>query len=151
MSGSIPASDIEWVRGGIRHNAGLHRRQGRCGALRHARAADVRAKKVGHTVVSNAIDRPWSQYFCCMVAGSADYVDKYPVATKRVCGRSSGPPTCARRTRIGCARSWSIEASSRATTMRSATLQKTGHDKWREYDAAGFQCASMRCACRRQA
>src|SRR6185369_3733477 len=44
----------------------------------------LRAEKIGHTLISNAIDRPWSQYFCCMVAGRADYVDKYPVATKRV-------------------------------------------------------------------
>ena len=41
-------------------------------------------KKIGHTIVNNAVDRPWSQYFCCMVAGSTDYVNKYPVATKRV-------------------------------------------------------------------
>ena len=45
----------------------------------------LRARKdFGHTIVSNAVDRPWSQYFCCMVAGSTDYVNKYPVATKRV-------------------------------------------------------------------
>ena len=30
---------------------------------------ELRAEKIGHTLVSNAVDRPWSQYFCCMVAG----------------------------------------------------------------------------------
>ncbi|TIM83572.1 MAG: ABC transporter substrate-binding protein, partial [Mesorhizobium sp.] len=44
----------------------------------------LRAKKIGHTVVSNEVDRPWSQYFCCMVAGNADYVNKHPATTKRV-------------------------------------------------------------------
>ena len=37
----------------------------------------------GHVVVNSAIDRPWSQYFGCMVVGNRDFVQKYPVATKR--------------------------------------------------------------------
>jgi NitT/TauT family transport system substrate-binding protein len=44
----------------------------------------MRAQKIGHTILDNAVDRPWSQYFCCMISGSADYVSRYPVATKRV-------------------------------------------------------------------
>jgi NitT/TauT family transport system substrate-binding protein len=30
----------------------------------------LRAKQVGHTIVDNNVDRPWSEYFCCMIAGS---------------------------------------------------------------------------------
>ena len=30
-------------------------------------AQEFRAKKVGHVIVNSALDRPWSQYFCCMV------------------------------------------------------------------------------------
>ena len=44
----------------------------------------VRARKIGHTILNTTVDRPWSQYFCCLVSGSADYVNRYPVATKRV-------------------------------------------------------------------
>ena len=29
-------------------------------------------------------DRPWSQYFCCMLIGRTEFVQKYPIATKRV-------------------------------------------------------------------
>jgi NitT/TauT family transport system substrate-binding protein len=47
-------------------------------------AQKMRAQKIGHTILDNAVDRPWSQYFCCMISGSADYVSRYPVATKRV-------------------------------------------------------------------
>jgi NitT/TauT family transport system substrate-binding protein len=46
-------------------------------------AQELRAKKIGHVVVNSAIDRPWSQYFCCMVVGNREFVQKYPVATKR--------------------------------------------------------------------
>lgn len=45
---------------------------------------ELRAKKVGHVVVDGNLDRPWSQYFCCMVTGNREFVRKHPVATKRV-------------------------------------------------------------------
>lgn len=46
---------------------------------------ELRAKQVGHvhTVVNGTLDRPWSQYFCCVVAGNREFVRKHPVATKR--------------------------------------------------------------------
>src|SRR5262249_5157758 len=44
---------------------------------------EVRAKRIGHVVVNSAVDRPWSQYFCCMVSGNREFVSKHPVATKR--------------------------------------------------------------------
>jgi NitT/TauT family transport system substrate-binding protein len=44
----------------------------------------VRAQKIGHVIVNTAQDRPWSQHFCCMVAGNREFVRKHPVASKRV-------------------------------------------------------------------
>ena len=45
---------------------------------------EMRAKKIGHPVVSTAVDRPWSQYFCCLVAGNREFVREHPIAAKRV-------------------------------------------------------------------
>jgi NitT/TauT family transport system substrate-binding protein len=45
---------------------------------------ELRARNVGHVVINSAVDRPWSQYFCCMLAGNADFVHNNPIATKRV-------------------------------------------------------------------
>ena len=45
---------------------------------------ELRARRAGHVVLNTTTDRPWSQYFCCMLATSRDYLRKYPVATKRV-------------------------------------------------------------------
>src|SRR6516225_2655325 len=39
---------------------------------------------IGHVIFNSTVDRPWSEYFCCMLVGNGDYVHKYPVATKRV-------------------------------------------------------------------
>jgi NitT/TauT family transport system substrate-binding protein len=44
---------------------------------------ELRAKQIGHVVVNSAVDRPWSQYFCCMVYANREFVRKHPVATKR--------------------------------------------------------------------
>lgn len=43
----------------------------------------LRARGVGHSVVNSAVDKPWSHYFCCMVTGNREFVQKHPVATKR--------------------------------------------------------------------
>ncbi|MER9256499.1 ABC transporter substrate-binding protein [Mesorhizobium sp. M0598] len=45
---------------------------------------ELRARNIGRVVVNSAIDRPWSQYFCCMLAGNAEFVRNNPAATKRV-------------------------------------------------------------------
>jgi NitT/TauT family transport system substrate-binding protein len=45
---------------------------------------ELRARGIGRVVVNSAVDHPWSQYFCCMLGGSTDYVEKHPVATVRV-------------------------------------------------------------------
>ncbi len=44
---------------------------------------ELRALKVGHVVVNSAVDRPWSQYFCCLATGHREFVKKHPIATKR--------------------------------------------------------------------
>jgi len=44
---------------------------------------ELRAKRIGHVVVNSMMDQPWSNYFCCMAYTSQNFVQKYPVATKR--------------------------------------------------------------------
>ena len=44
---------------------------------------ELRARRIGHQVLSTTTNRPWSQYFCCMVGANQDFVRKHPVATKR--------------------------------------------------------------------
>jgi len=46
-------------------------------------AQELRAKKIGHVVLNSALDRPWSQYFCCVIAGNRDFIKRNPIATKR--------------------------------------------------------------------
>ena len=46
-------------------------------------AQELRAKKIGRVVVNSGADRPWSQYFCCVIASNREFVRKHPAATKR--------------------------------------------------------------------
>jgi NitT/TauT family transport system substrate-binding protein len=43
----------------------------------------LRARGIGQMIVNSLVDRPWSQYFCCMVIAYRDYVARHPVATAR--------------------------------------------------------------------
>src|SRR5262249_21809700 len=44
---------------------------------------ELRARGIGHVVLDTRRDRPWSQYFCCMVAANRAFVQQHPVASKR--------------------------------------------------------------------
>lgn len=44
----------------------------------------LRAQNIGNVILNSSVDRPWSQYFCCMLAGNAAFVRNNPIATKRV-------------------------------------------------------------------
>ena len=44
---------------------------------------EVRARGIGHVIASSITDRPWSQYYCCLLATRTEFASRYPVATKR--------------------------------------------------------------------
>ncbi len=83
--GLDPRRDINWV---------VHASSDAMGLLAEAKIdaylafppepQELRANKVAYVVVNTATDKPWSQYFCCMLAGNREFVRKNPVATKRV-------------------------------------------------------------------
>jgi NitT/TauT family transport system substrate-binding protein len=47
-------------------------------------AQELRRRKVGHVILNSMVDRPWSQYFCCLLVANPAFVQNHPVATKRV-------------------------------------------------------------------
>jgi len=44
---------------------------------------ELRQKKIGHVLVNTTTDKPWSQYSCCFIASTKEFVRKNPIATKR--------------------------------------------------------------------
>jgi NitT/TauT family transport system substrate-binding protein len=45
---------------------------------------ELRARHAGHVILDTTVARPWSQYFCCMLGGNREYLQRHPVATRRV-------------------------------------------------------------------
>ena len=84
--GLDPAADIRWVTDPSHRPLDLFA-EGKIDAFLGfaPQPQELRARHApGHVIVNSSIDRPWSQYFCCLLVGNRDYVRKYPVATKRV-------------------------------------------------------------------
>jgi NitT/TauT family transport system substrate-binding protein len=131
--GLDPAKDIHWIKD---ENALELFTAGKLDAFLGfpPEPQELRARKVGHVIVDTAHDKPWSQYFCCMLIGNKDYVRRYPTATKRVLRAvlkaadlcATDPPQAAR------------QLVERGFTDRHdyavQTIQELPFDKWREYD-----------------
>ena len=45
---------------------------------------ELHARNVGNVILRTAVDRPWSQYFCCAFAANREFATRNPIATKRV-------------------------------------------------------------------
>jgi NitT/TauT family transport system substrate-binding protein len=96
---------------------------------------ELRARNIRHVVVNSAVDRPWSQYFCCMLAGNTEYVRKYPVATKRVVRAIlKAADLCATEPAVVARRLVNNGFTDRYDDALQM-LSDLPYDKWREYNA----------------
>jgi NitT/TauT family transport system substrate-binding protein len=86
--GLDPHKDIEWVEGSAPNPMGLFPME-----LFVERKVDaflgfppepqqLRARGIGHVILNTTTDKPWSQYFCCVLVGNSEFVHNHPVATK---------------------------------------------------------------------
>jgi NitT/TauT family transport system substrate-binding protein len=82
--GLDPKTDIDWVTSWSEPPTLFN--EGKIDAFLSfpPEAQRLRAENIGNVIVNSSLDRPWSQYFCCMLAANAGFVEKHPVATKRV-------------------------------------------------------------------
>ena len=95
---------------------------------------ELRAKGVGRVVVNSSTDRPWSQYFCCMVVGNREFVRKHPVATKRALRAIlKATDLCAREPERA-ARSLVDGGFAPRYDYALQTMREVPYGKWREYD-----------------
>jgi NitT/TauT family transport system substrate-binding protein len=96
---------------------------------------ELRAKKIGHVIFNSMMDKPWSQYFCCVAAGNKEFVRKHPVATKRALRAIlKGADLCAREP----------EHTARLIVDKGLTnnydyalqsMKEMQYDQWRSLDA----------------
>jgi len=133
--GLEPAKDIHWVTDPSVKPIDLFV-QGKIDAFLAfpPEPQDLRARHIGHVIVNTAVDRPWSQYFCCMLATNREFAAMHPVATRRVM-RAILKATDLCATEPARSAQW---LSDRGLTPgydhAFQTLSENGY-KWREYDA----------------
>jgi NitT/TauT family transport system substrate-binding protein len=133
--GLDPAKDIDWVTDPKVKPIELFV-QGKVDAFLGfpPEPQELRARQIGNVIVNSAVDRPWSQYFCCMVGGNPDYVRNHPVATKRALRAIlKATDLCASDPARVAGRLVEMGLTPRYEYALQA-LREIPYDRWREYD-----------------
>ncbi|MGH6895108.1 MAG: ABC transporter substrate-binding protein [Geminicoccaceae bacterium] len=95
---------------------------------------ELRDRNIGHVIVNSAVDRPWSQYFCCMLAGNTGFINKHPVATKRVLRAILKATDLCVSEPMWVAQQMVDEGFTARLDYALQTLNEVPYGKWREYD-----------------
>jgi NitT/TauT family transport system substrate-binding protein len=131
--GVNPSKDIQFVEHPVKESANLLADKKVDALMAFPPVAqELRAKKLGHVIVNSAVDRPWLNYFCCIVAANREFVRKHPVATKRALRAIvKAANVCAlepaRAARMVANRGYDYEYALQ-------TMKELPYGKWREYD-----------------
>jgi NitT/TauT family transport system substrate-binding protein len=134
--GLDPRKDINWVK----HRAGEAMQllaEGKIDAYLGfpTEPQAFRAKKIGRVVVNSAVDRPWSQYFCCMLTGNRDFVRKNPVATKRAMRAILKSAEICAVAPEKVAKSIVAKGLSKNYDYALEAIKSLPYGRWREFDA----------------
>jgi NitT/TauT family transport system substrate-binding protein len=83
--GANPQRDVKWVATGRIAESMRLFIEGEVDAFLGfpPQPQEMRARKLGRVIVNTTLDRPWSQYFCCMLVANREFVERHPIATKR--------------------------------------------------------------------
>ena len=97
-------------------------------------AQQTRARGLGHVILNGTVDRPWSEYFCCLLAGNPEFVRKHPIATKRVVRAIlKATDLCGAEPRRAAQRLVDAGVTQRYDLALQA-LNEIPYGTWREYD-----------------
>ncbi len=95
---------------------------------------ELRAKKVGRLLLNSAVDRPWSQYFCCMISANREWAARHPVAARRaVRAILKASELCATDPDVG-ARAFLAQGFNFDPGYARQALRELPYGKWRDYN-----------------
>jgi NitT/TauT family transport system substrate-binding protein len=95
---------------------------------------ELRARRIGHVVVNSVTDRPWSQYFCCMVVCHREFVRSKPVATKRALRAILKAADACAADPARAARFLVDTGYAERYDYALQALREIPYNKWRQYD-----------------
>ena len=133
--GLDPQKDIHWVEHPVADSVRLFA-DGQLDALVGFPPVpqELRARKIGHVVVNSGVDRPWSQYFCCITVANREFMQRHPVATKRALRAIlKATDVCALQPDHA-AHLIVDKGFTQQYDYALQTMQETPYNHWREYD-----------------
>lgn len=97
--GINPKTEISWIAGSRFADSKSLFINGKADAFMSfaPEAYEVKQKGVGHVILNTVSDRPWSQYFCCMISANRDFIGSIRSPPSAQCARSSRPQTSVRK------------------------------------------------------
>jgi NitT/TauT family transport system substrate-binding protein len=95
---------------------------------------ELRARKIGRVLLNMVSDRPWSEYFCCVLYSNRAWIHDHPIATKRfiralykAAELCAAEPAWAAQTLVDAGFTEQYEYALQ-------TLSELPYARWREYD-----------------
>jgi NitT/TauT family transport system substrate-binding protein len=96
---------------------------------------ELKDRKIGRMLLSSTVDKPWSQYFCCMPAVNRTWARKHPIATKRVLrAMLKGAEMCASDPEIG-VKAYLAKGYTPKPEYALQALRELPYRNWRETNA----------------
>jgi NitT/TauT family transport system substrate-binding protein len=139
--GLDPHKDIQWVEGSAADPLELFPlklfAEGKVDAFLGfpPEPQELRAQKIGRVILNTTTDKPWSQYFCCVVVGNREFVHHHPVAPKRVVrALLKANDVCAAEPE-GAAQQLVDRGFAQNYDYALQTLAELPYASWREFDA----------------
>ena len=129
--GLNPKTDFDWVTSDDPMNMFVERKADGFLAF-PPEPQELRDRNIGHALISTIEDKPWSQYFCCVLYSSRDFVRNNPIATKRYLRAVlKAADFCADQPEKAAQRL--VKAGSRYEYALQ-TLTEIQYRRWRDYD-----------------
>jgi NitT/TauT family transport system substrate-binding protein len=134
--GLDPVKDVRWVVKGSDTSLKEMFTEGKIDAYLALppAAQELRRRQIGHVVIDSVVDRPWSEYFCCLLAGNREFVRKHPVATKRALRAVMKASDFCAADPARVARQLVDRGFTTQYDYAFQALSEIAYDKWREYD-----------------
>ena len=97
---------------------------------------ELHEQKAGHVILNTITDDPWRHYFCCMLAVRREYLQAYPIATKRALrALLKANEMCTRQPEL--AATWLVKhGQAPSYEVALQTMQDIPYVAWRNYDPA---------------
>jgi NitT/TauT family transport system substrate-binding protein len=130
--GLDPKTDFDWVTSASNPMELFAERKADAFLAFPPEPQELRDRNIGRVIISTIQDRPWSQYLCCVLFSSKEFVRNHPIATKRYLRAVlKSADYCADQPEKAAQRL--VEAGSRYEYALQ-TLTEIQYREWRNYD-----------------